>query len=136
MTSFEQLKQQIESLNTNKSPLNKIQREIYFYEQDLISNSISIEHSALLSDLAPDLADEVFGPHNYTRKHYRLNWALQDKSFCFTITNVIANKTVKLKECPAHLQEIVISHLDVFIERMANEIKSNVEFDESYASEQ
>lgn len=133
MTSFEQLKQQVESLNSNNSPLTKLQREIFFYEQDLIRSSICFDFSALLSDLDPENASKTFGPHNYTRQNYQLNWHKRDKNYQLSITNVLANKTVNLKECPSHLQEITIGLLNPFIELMAQNFKGNCEYDESYS---
>jgi hypothetical protein len=135
LNEFNELKKQVESLNSKNGPLEKMSREIHFYEQDLRLNGINFEYSMLLSKLEPEKEDETFGPHGYTRKNYQLNWQKVEKSFFLTLTNVLANKSIKLRECPEHLQQIVFPLINPFILQMADQFKNNCEFDESYATE-
>ena len=135
LNKFIELKKQVEALNSSNGPLEKIAREIHFYEQDLRLNKVNFEYSMLLSELDPEKVDESFGPYGYTRKNYQLNWQKMDKLFFFSLTNVIANKSVKLKDCPQHLQEIVLPLLGPFINQMAVQFKNSCELDEEYASE-
>lgn len=135
---FNELKKQIESLNNNNSsngPLEKMAREIHFYEQDLRLNGVKFEYSMLLSELEPEKELETFGPHGYTRQSYQLNWQQVEKNFFLTLTNVLANKSVKLRDCPSHLQTIVFPLINPFILKMAEKFKKDCELDESYATE-
>jgi hypothetical protein len=136
MKNFAELKKQVESMNAKVSPLSKTQREIRFYEQDLKLNGVQFEFSMLLSELDPDRSEETFGPHNYTRTHYRLNWQRKDPSYIFTVTNIKANKTFPLIDCPEHLQTLVLPMLTAFIQEMANNFKDTLEYDEDYAEEE
>lgn len=133
---FEELKKQVEALNSKNGPLEKMAREIHFYEQDLRLNGILFEYSMLLSELEPDRSHETFGPHNYTRQQYQLNWQQFDKGHFFSLTNVLANKSVKLRDCPEHLQQIVLPLISIFIEHMAIKFKENCDFDKSYGTEE
>lgn len=120
MSDFQDLKKQVESMNAKASPMTKLQRDIFYFEEDLRMNDVKSVYSILLSELDPENADIVFGPNNYTRKQYSLDWKVVNNKFHLMLTNVLANKSKLLKDCPEELQQISKDLFPVFIEKMSS----------------
>jgi len=120
MDDFQSLKKQVEGMNAKTTPMTKLQRDIFYFEEDLRSNDINAPFAVLLADLDPENAEVIFGPHNYTRKQYSLDWKLDGGKFNMMLTNVLANKSKLLKDCPVELQEIAKEAFPLFVQKMAN----------------
>ena len=103
-------------------------------------NAVTSIFTILLSDLDPENADTLFGPNNYTRKQYSLDWKLFNSKFHLMLTNVLANKSKLLKDCPEELQQIAKDLFPIFIQKMAAIDKdidqSKLELDEGDDSEE
>jgi hypothetical protein len=119
MDDFRDLKQQVEAMNAKTAPITKLQRDIFYFEEDLRASEVKLAFNVLLSDLDPENADAVFGPHNYTRRQYSLDWNIYNNKFHILLTNVTANKSKLLKDCSEELQQMSKSLFPIFIEKMA-----------------
>ncbi len=134
MSEFQALKKQVEAMNAKTTPITKLQRDIFYFEEDLRSNEVKGPFSVLLSVLDPENAEVVFGPHDYTRKQYSLDWKAHNNKLHMMLTNVLANKSKLLKDCPIELQQISKDLFPIFIEKLASvgkdEDQSKLELDE------
>ena len=119
MTDFKELKMQVEAMNATTAPLTKLQRDIFYFEEDLRMNEVKFVFTILLSDLDPENGDTEFGPNNYTRRQYSLDWKVFNNKFHLMLTNQLANKSKLLKDCPEELQLIAKNLFPIFVEKMS-----------------
>jgi hypothetical protein len=122
------LKNQISKIMEQNQPsiskVSKADREIAFYESELLTNNVAFKFQQTVSELAPEYAAQQFGTGKFTREEYMLTWDKhEEKSFRLSLTNIPHNHAKLLTECPNEFKEDIYTLLPRFIENIAQELQ-------------
>lgn len=129
------LKSQVEALNQGQPTLSKLQRKALFWQSHLRNQALEVEFSVMLSDLEPELANQALGPHGHNRSCYQLVWKKTGDYYGFVVTNIKANKSLPLVDCPEYILEAIIPNMDDYLQRLGKYLVDNASYDEDYASD-
>lgn len=130
MNNNQDLMNQINSIMKENKPSvakgSKADREISYFESELLSNSILYPFFQTIAELAPECENEKLGSGSFTRKEYSLGWnKYNNDKFRLTLTNIPHNNVKLLCECPIEFKEELYRFLPRFVESIAEKIKDS-----------
>jgi len=133
-SSKNQLMDQINKIMQDNKPsvqkVSKADREIAYYESELLSNNIGFPFNQMVSELAPELSDESFGSGKFKRNEYLLTWDKDDSGkFRLALTNIPHSHKKLLSDCPVEFKNDIYLLLPRFIENIAAEAKKMMSSD-------
>ncbi len=121
---LEQMNKIMEDNKPSTTNVSKADREIAFYESELLTNNVAFTFNQKISELAPEFAQEKFGSGNFTREQYLLTWdKLEGEKFRLCLTNIPHSNKKLLTECPQIFKDDIYTLLPRFIENIAKELQ-------------
>ena len=127
MNNFLELKKMVEAQNANSPLMSTLQRSIHEWERELFLAKLDHSENVLFENFVSSDSPVNLGPHNYSLRDYALTFECGEKSAKFIVTNLKANKSKPLKDCPDYIQSICLDHLPYYFELIAAKVDSTLE---------